>query len=104
MAAKKTYELDLFKVVLPAIDAGKLEFYDGLTDTEKKAYTPRVIMRYMSSLSDQNNKQMQAVLMVNDLVNLGFWELTNYPDLQHRLLCACAIYCYNNIDSCSRCW
>ena len=87
MAGKKRgYKLDIMEV-LKALDTGDKVYYDGLTDEEKKAYSPLVIMRWMSALPDQNASRYYSVLAVNDLVNVGFWELSKYPDLQHLLLC-----------------
>lgn len=86
MAAKKTYKLDLASV-LQAIDRRDLSFYSGLSDEEKKAYAPLVLMRYMSSLTDQNRNSPYAILATNDLVNIGFWNLSKHPELQHMLLC-----------------
>jgi hypothetical protein len=86
MSQNKDRKLDLNKTLL-ALDRKDLEFYDSLTAEEKKSYTPLILMRYMSLLTDQNPNIIYAVLATNDLVNLGFWQLTKYPDLQHLLLC-----------------
>ena len=69
MAAKKQYKLDLMSV-LQALDRGDKGFYNGLTDEEKKGYAPIVLMRYMSSLTDQSKNSAYAVLITNDFVNL----------------------------------
>lgn len=90
MAAKKVYKLDLMSV-LQSLDKQNKSFYAELTDEEKKGYSPLVIMRYMSSLTDQNKNAAYAVLATNDLVNIGFWSLSKYPDLQHLLLCLTGI-------------
>lgn len=86
MEEKKKYKLDL-KSVLNAIDNQDLTFYDRLSDEDKKGYSPYVLMRYMSSLTDQNRNAAIALLATNDFVNVGFKELYKYPDLQHKLLC-----------------
>ena len=86
MAAKKTYKLDL-STVLQALDRKDLDFYANLSEEEKKAYVPLVLMRYMSSLTDQSRMTAYAVIATNDLVNIGFWELSKHPELQHLLLC-----------------
>ena len=86
MAAAKTHKLDLGQT-LYAIDRHDLDYYNRLTDDEKKSYAPLVLMRFMSSLNGQNPNAAYAVMAVNDLVNIGFWTLTKYPDLQHQLLC-----------------
>jgi len=86
MAAKKGHKLDL-TAVLQAIDRQDLNWYEGLSDEEKKSYAPLVLMRFMSSLTDQNRNAAYAVLATNDLVNIGFWAMSKHPELQHKLLC-----------------
>lgn len=82
----KKHDLELSKV-LAAIDSGDREFYSKLTPEEKKAYTPVVLMRYMSSVSDQHANKAYAIVATNDLVNIGFWQMSKHPELQHRLFC-----------------
>lgn len=86
MAKAKTFKLDL-SVVLQALDRKDLEFYNRLSDEDKKGYTPLVLMRYMSSLTEQNQNKAYAIIATNDLVNIGFWELSKHVELQHKLLC-----------------
>jgi len=86
MAAKKAYKLDLMSV-LQALDRRDLGFYSRLTEEEKKGYSPLVLMRYMSSLTDQNSNAAYSIIATNDLVNIGLWELGKHPELQHLLLC-----------------
>lgn len=83
---KKKYGLEL-KRVLGELDSGNRQFYSSLSAEEKKAYVPLVLMRCMSSLGDQNKNNQYAIIIVNDLVNIGFWQLTKHPELQHLLLC-----------------
>jgi len=85
MVAKKQHKLDLSSV-LQALDKKDFTFYTRLSDEDRKGYAPLVLMRFMSSLTDQNRNSAFAVLLVNDLVNVGFWELSKFPDLQHLLL------------------
>ena len=86
MTNNKTYKLDL-TVVLNAIDRKNYNFYNNLTDEERKSYTPLIYMRYLSSLADQNPNAAYAVIATNDIVNIGFWNLSKHPELQHKLLC-----------------
>lgn len=79
-------KIDLSRV-LQALDCQRLNFYENLTADEQKGYVPLVLMRYMSLLTDQNPNAIYAVLATNDLVNVGFWQLSKYSDLQHKLLC-----------------
>lgn len=84
--APKQYKLDLASV-LQAIDKGDMSYYSRLNEEEKKAYVPLVLMRYISSVTDQNKNVAYAVLATNDLVNVGFWQLDKHKELQHKLLC-----------------
>lgn len=90
MSSTKPHKLDL-NVVLNALDRKDREFYTNLSDEEKKGYVPLILMRYMSSLKDQNSKSLYAVITTNDVVNIGFWSLTKHPELQHQLLCLTGI-------------
>ena len=85
MAAKQ-YKLDLMST-LQAIDKRDLGFYSRLTDDERKGYAALVLMRYMSSLTDQNKSAAYSVIATNDLVNVDFWTLSKHTELQHLLLC-----------------
>lgn len=87
MAEKKPHKLDLFGTVLPAIDRRQRDFYTNLEPDEKKAYTALIAMRAMSLSGDQSARRADQVLIVNDIVNIGFWELGKHPELQHMLLC-----------------
>lgn len=84
--APAAYKLDM-KTVLSSIDRQQLDFYEKLTDEERKAYSPFVIMRYMSSMANRDPMQAYAILATNDLVNVGFGDLNKHPELQHKLLC-----------------
>jgi len=86
MAEDKKYKLDLFKT-LESIDRGNKTYYQNLTEEEKKGYAALVLMRYMSSLPSQNSQADLSVILTNDIVNVGFWELSNHPELQHQLMC-----------------
>lgn len=77
--------------VLTALDKKDFLFYSNLSDEDKKLYSPFILMHYMSSLTDQNNMGVYAVLATNDLINLGFWNLSKHPELLHLLLCVVGI-------------
>ena len=84
--AETKHALDL-KVVLNSLDSKRFNFYNNLTDEEKKGYHPIVLMRYMSSLTNNNDFQQYQILVTNEFVNVGFWSLSKHPELQHQLLC-----------------
>lgn len=86
MTKTKKNGLDLTRT-LNALDRSDKNYYSDLTPEERKAYSPLVLMRYMSSLGDQSANQLYAILATNDLVNIGFWNLSKHPELQHLQLC-----------------
>lgn len=73
--------------ILQAIDRKDLNFYDRLSDDEKKDYSPFILMRYMSSLGPQSDLAAYAVFAINDIVNNGFFSLGKHTELQHKLMC-----------------
>jgi hypothetical protein len=87
----KEYKLDMFKKVLPALDRGDKSFYNSLSNEEKKGYVPLVLMRAMSNLGDQNQNAGNNILLINYIVNIGFWSLSKHPELLHLLLCTTSL-------------
>lgn len=99
--AKKEKKLDLFGGLLPAMDTQNVEFYEGLEDDAKKEFAPLIAMRYMSVASGKQSgygknaklvddeATIHHILATNALVNVGFWELSKFPDLQYKLLAYC---------------
>lgn len=83
-STKKRLDLDL---VLPAIDRKDLNYYDRLSDEDKKLYVPLVFMRYMSSLGPQSDSAAYAVMITNEIVNKFLFQLGKHPELLHMLLC-----------------
>lgn len=81
-----TYKLSL-ESVLQALDRQDLGYYNTLTDEEKKAYSPFVLMRHMASAGPQSQQAPYAVIATNELVNKGLFELGKHPELLHMLLC-----------------
>jgi hypothetical protein len=83
-------KLDLGKT-LAAFDYRNRDYYNKLTDEEKKGYFPFVLMRFMSSAPDQGGLHEYHLQAVNDIINQDFWYLSDYPDLQHQLFCLLGI-------------
>ena len=84
---KRTHALDLMST-LEAADRGLFDYYDNLTEQERKAFAPLVLMRWMSTVGDANPSQAYHVIAINDLVNLGLFQLQkNHPELVWKLMC-----------------
>lgn len=80
---KSTLTLDM---ELPAMDFGNKNFYRDLSDEHKKEIGLWVLMRFMSS---SENMGAHHLMMVNDLVNNNFSDLSKHPELQWKLLALC---------------
>jgi hypothetical protein len=72
MAAEK---LDI-KRELAAVDLKNYSFYDKLTDGEKKAFSPYILMRYVSNVQGDQDIQEWFVEMTNEYVNKDHWLLS----------------------------
>jgi hypothetical protein len=84
MAAK----LDI-KRELQAVDGKNYYFYDNLTDEEKKAFGPYILMRYTSNVQGDRDIQEWFVEMTNEMVNKNHWDLSkNHKALLWKLFAA----------------
>ena len=82
MAAAK---LDI-KRELRAVDTRNYEFYDELTDEEKKAFSPYILMRYTASVQGDRETQEWFLERTNELVNKDHWTLSkNHKPLLWKL-------------------
>lgn len=80
MAAK----LDI-KRELNAVDRKDYNFYDQLSDEEKKAFSPYILMRYTSNVQDQSVQDI-FVERTNEYVNKHHWTLSkNHKGLLWKL-------------------
>ena len=84
-------ELDLFKVLIPAIDNNMKELYDAAGEDGKKDIKSDLwnLNRYISSVKGSRDKQELAVFKTNEYYNKNWNVLggTNHVKLQWQLLC-----------------
>ena len=93
MAAK----LDI-KRELKAVDQKDYDFYANLTDEERKAFSPYILMRYTSNVKQDTDIQEWFVEMTNECVNKHHWQLSkNHKELLWKLFAATGtgISCYH---------
>ena len=93
MAAK----LDI-KRELRAVDQKDYMFYENLTDEEKKAFSPYILMRYTSNVQLDRDIQEWFIEMTNECVNKNHWDLSkNHKDLLWKLFAATGtgVNCYH---------
>ena len=77
---------------LAAVDLRNYNFYDNLTDAEKKVFSPYVLMRYISNVNGNRELQEWFVEMTNELVNKDHWVLSkDHKALLWKLYAGCGI-------------
>ena len=74
------------KDIMAALDRKDRGFYDRLSDEQKKAFVPWMMMRYASSAQGRN--AAHYLFMVNELVNKNFSDVSKHPELQWLLMTA----------------
>lgn len=93
MAAK----LDI-KRELEAVDTKNYDFYANLTDEERKAFSPFILMRFTSNVQGSRDIQEWFVEMTNETVNKHHWVLSkNHKALLWKLFAASGVgmKCYH---------
>lgn len=87
MAAK----LDI-KRELKAVDTRDYDFYNNLTDEEKKAFSPYILMRYTSNVQGESWLQEWFLERTNEFVNKDHWVLSkNHKPLLWKLFAATGV-------------
>lgn len=74
-------KLDI-KRELKSVDQKDYDFYDNLTEEEKKEFSPYVLMRYVSNVRGDREVQEWYVELTNELVNKHHWALSR----EHKAL------------------
>lgn len=77
------------KDIMSALDKKDKNFYNRLSDEQKKAFSAWMMMRYSSSV--QGREAPHYIYMTNELVNKDFMEVSKHPELQWLLLSACGV-------------
>ena len=74
--------LDL-KSTLKAVDMRDKDFYDKMSDEDKKKYSPYMLMRYAASVKSDKFYTEHYIEMVNECVNKHLFTLSS----KHKKLC-----------------
>ncbi len=74
------------KKELSAVDLRDKEFFNNLTDEQKKEFNPYILMRFVSNVEGDADLQEWFVLMTNELVNKHHWQFSkNHKGLLWKL-------------------
>lgn len=80
------------KRILQAVDTRNYDFYDNLTDDEKKEFSPYILMRYVSNVSGDDYLQEWYIERTNELVNKNHWAMSkNHKSLIWKLFAAIGV-------------
>lgn len=79
------------KDVLKQIDFKNFDFYQNLSDDEKKEFQPYVLMRFIQSGGNDTITNLVQLMAVNEIINKYFWDLSKEKELQVRLLYSCGL-------------
>lgn len=74
------YKLDIFSL-FNKIDSGDINFYEKMSEDEKKDYSPLIIMKWLSGCDD-----VRQIIFLNTLVNPLVFQLSKHPELLSKLL------------------
>lgn len=85
--ARKPSELPIAQV-LRAMDTKQRDFYIKLTDSQKKAFSGWLTMRYASSVEGAMGGY--SLYVVNEVVNRDFSDISSHPELIWLCLTAAA--------------
>jgi hypothetical protein len=80
-------KLDIF-LEMEMADLRNKDFYASLTPELKKSFSPLVAMRWMSAVPDSSPYKDEVLMVVNEAVNVNFWDLREHPELQWKLMAA----------------
>lgn len=92
-----TAKLDIQRE-LRAVDQKDYDFYNRLTDEERKAFSPYILMRYTSNANIDRDVQEWFVEMTNESVNKHHWTLSkNHKALLWKLFAVTGtgVNCYH---------
>jgi hypothetical protein len=80
--------LDIFDEMKNA-DLKNLDYLNQQTPEMASTFSPLVAMRWFSTVADSSPMRDYHLILTNEIMNLNFWNLKDYPDLQWKLMAAC---------------
>lgn len=78
--------MDLFKELLPLLKSGKFEDILKISDADMKKISPLIALKLMSSVKGKH--AADALIINNEFINEGFYEMSDHPKLQLMMLMA----------------
>jgi len=82
-------KLDIFKM-LGAMDRKDYDFYDNLSDEERKGFSAFLALKWGASVEGSREIQHYYLAATNHYCNKNWYEINKHPKLQWLELCAAA--------------
>jgi hypothetical protein len=67
---------------MAAMDKKDRDYYDNLTDEQKKKFSPFLMLKWGPSVLGDTDLQAYYLMAFNQNVNKNFWTLSKHPKLQ----------------------
>lgn len=72
---------------MSAFDRKDYNYYDKLTDDEKKQFSPYILMKWGANVEGNNNISKYYIAATNEYINNNFWDIQKHKKLQWLNLC-----------------
>lgn len=73
-----------------ALDEKRYDYYDLLTDQQKKLFSPYLLLRWGACVEGSSDIASYYTVAFNEFANSNFWTLNKHRKLQWLSLCAAA--------------
>jgi hypothetical protein len=72
---------------MAAFDRKEYDYYDRLTEDQKKQFSPYILMRWGSTVEGNNDISKYYAVAANEYVNTSLWSLSKHKKLQWLTCC-----------------
>jgi hypothetical protein len=72
---------------MAGFDRKDYDYYDRLTDDQKKQFSPYLMLRWGSTVEGNNDISKYYAVASNEFVNADFWSIQKHKKLQWLLCC-----------------
>jgi hypothetical protein len=74
--------------IMSAADKKDYNFYDRLTNDQKKQFSPYLLMRWFSTVEGITDISKYYTIATNEYINSNFWDIQKHKKLQWLCICA----------------
>jgi len=87
MPKKKNDNIPIWEI-MENMDNKNYNFYDSLSEEDKKKFSPYMILKWGSCVENDGNVGRYYTLSSNENSNMDFWNISKHPKLQWLACCA----------------